>query len=196
MSEMPTMGELPEMEALDESAGLGEVVSRVNVNTSAIYAGLKVLRDIALSYAAALPASIADRKTLHELVDALRRGLSAVAQTSSDAASAAGAASSKASAASSAVTSLAAKQPRVASGMAPAMTNVLSPTSADVTLTWPAAWPDATYQVLAVIEPPASLLGKVSVAVKSKTAATVVLTVTTSAVLASGTVPVRAASFP
>lgn len=62
-----------DMEPLDAAAGLGEVVERVNRNTASIEAGLKTLQAVANSYAAALPASVADRKALHEQLDALAR---------------------------------------------------------------------------------------------------------------------------
>lgn len=196
MSEMPTMGDLPAMEALDESAGLGEVVNRVNANTAAIYQGIEVLRQIANSYAAALPESRNDRKALHEGLDAMGRSVTALAKTAADAVSAANAAADKAAGVSSAVAQLAVKQVRAASAPVPAVTNVLTTTSVDVTVTWPLPWPDATYTVLPVIEAPASLLGKVGVSVKSKKTESAVLTVSTSAVLTAGAATVRAVSVP
>lgn len=67
----------------------------------------------------------------------------------------------------------------------------------DVSVTWPTAFPDTTYTIVKpqTTATTASLLGKTDAVVKSKTATGCVITVTTTALLAAGTVTLSALAY-
>lgn len=91
---------------------------------------------------------------------------------------------------------LAARRSRSAPAVAvPAMLSLLGgAASVDVVVTWATPWPDNTYTTVPVLEPSAALAGRQVAIVKSQTAASATITVTTSAVLAAGTCNLRAVS--
>lgn len=144
---------------------------------------------------AAADAALANRVAAAETaLTSTQAGLTSTQAALSTAQSAITALQAALTAAQSATTALQVRRPRVASGTSPAVTVVLAPASADLTLTWPTPWPDTSYDVMVVVEPPASLLGKVAAVVKTKSTGGVVVTVTTSATLAAGAAGVRALS--
>jgi hypothetical protein len=79
----------------------------------------------------------------------------------------------------------------------PAITSLLGiSASVDVTITWPTAFADATYIVTPQVSTTAGgLVGKTAVAVKSKTAAACVVTVTTTALLSAGQATLSAIAY-
>jgi len=79
----------------------------------------------------------------------------------------------------------------------PAITSLLGiSASVDVTITWPAAFADATYIVTPQVSTTAGgLVGKTAVAVKSKTNTACVVTVTTTALLSAGQATLSAIAY-
>ena len=186
---------------LTPDAGLRQVARQAAANLEAV----KALSD---DYLAALTASLADRADLRarvEAVTAAQTAATAAANAATTAATNATAAAATAKNAADAAKTVAdkvaadfaafmARRARTAPPVTvPAMLSLLNgAANVDVTVTWTTPWPDVSYEVVPVLDVPSSLLGKTSVTVKSKALASAVLTVTTSAILASSTSTVRA----
>lgn len=78
----------------------------------------------------------------------------------------------------------------------PAILSLLGASSSDVSITWPTPFPDDAYVVTPQIATStASLLGKTSLALKSKTKTGCVVTVTTAAVLSAGSATLSAVAY-
>lgn len=78
----------------------------------------------------------------------------------------------------------------------PAILSLLGSSSADVNIVWPTPFPDDTYAVTPQIATStATLLGKTSLALKSKTKTGCVITVTTAALLSAGSATVSAVAY-
>lgn len=157
-----------------------EMLTRVVAQQEATTRGLAAL---AGSYQGALEASVADRSTLRANVTALTEQVASLTATQV--------------ALTKRVADLAARTPVLAykAQSVPAIT--VGQTSADVTITWDAPFPDANYTVVppSVTTTGVTLLGKVGASLKSKTATGVVVTVTTSALLTAGAAQVHVLAY-